>query len=137
MTKTKKAFLNGKIYTQNNVEKWAESIITFENKILFVGSNSEAQQLIDAQTELIDLEGKLVLPGFIESHAHIILGGFYLLGVDLEPCKTTTEFVNTLKNYVPQNKSGWIKGGNWNHQNWEVNDFYPCSSKYYDGSGYG
>jgi hypothetical protein len=115
----KKAFVNGIVHTQNESMKIAESIITLENKILFVGSSIDAESYIDSETEVIDLEGKLVLPGFIESHAHIIMGGFYLLGVNLESCKSRNEFTGTLMKFVLKNKSRWIKGGNWNHENWE------------------
>ncbi|PJA95912.1 MAG: amidohydrolase [Ignavibacteriales bacterium CG_4_9_14_3_um_filter_34_10] len=116
MRKNKKAFINGNIFTVNERMKWAESIITSCGKIIFVGTNSQAQNFIDDDTEIIDLNGKLVLPGFIDSHAHLILGGFYLQGIDLSTAKSKTKFQNIFSDFIKNHKSGWIKGGNWNHQ---------------------
>ena len=115
MDKHKKIFLNGRIFTSNKNMKWAEAIVVLLNKIIFVGSNAEAKNLIDNSTEVIDLEGRLVLPGFIDSHAHLVLGGFYLLGIDLSKAKSKTDFQNIFSNYIKKN-NGWILGGNWNHQ---------------------
>lgn len=112
----KKVFINGKIFTSNRKNRWAEAIVVLLNKIIFVGNSSEAKKFIDSQTEVIDLNGKLVLPGFIDSHAHLILGGFYMLGIDLSNVKSKKEFQSTFIDYIKDNKAGWIKGGNWNHQ---------------------
>ncbi|RPI64056.1 MAG: amidohydrolase, partial [Ignavibacteriales bacterium] len=76
----KTAFINGKIYTVNEKQPLAQSVIVEGNKILFVGSDIEAKQFIDSNTKVIDLYGKLMLPGFIDNHVHFISGGFYLLG---------------------------------------------------------
>ncbi|RPI72263.1 MAG: amidohydrolase, partial [Ignavibacteriales bacterium] len=77
---------------------------------------------IDARTEIIDLKGKLMLPGFIDNHVHFTSGGFYLQGIDLRPAKSTDEFKNILKEYVKTHEGKWITGGNWDHEAWEVND---------------
>jgi predicted amidohydrolase YtcJ len=113
------AFINGKIYTVDPKNLWADTIIVEGNKISFVGSFNDAEELITNECRVIDLKGKLVLPGFIESHAHIAIGGNYLLGVDLEKSKNKKQFIDTLKDYVLESPANWIKGGNWNHENWD------------------
>ena len=80
----KTAFINGKIYTVNEIQPIAQSVVVEGNKIVFVGTNDEAKKLIDASTNVIDLKGKLMLPGFIDDHVHFISGGAYLLGIDLQ-----------------------------------------------------
>ncbi|MHB8337212.1 MAG: amidohydrolase [Ignavibacteriaceae bacterium] len=130
----KKAFVNGKIFTVNEMQPFAESVVTRGNKILFVGSNADAKYFIDASTEVINLYGKLMLPGFIDSHVHFIAGGFYLLGLDLRPAKSTGEFISILKEYVNSNKEKWITGGNWSHQDWETKSL-PSKDMIDDFSG--
>jgi predicted amidohydrolase YtcJ len=113
------AFINGKIYTVDPQNAWADTIIVDGNKISFVGNFNDAEEMISNECKVTDLKGKLVLPGFIESHAHIAIGGNYLLGVDLENCKNKKQFIDKLKDFVLKNSASWIKGGNWNHESWD------------------
>lgn len=122
MAQNKKAFVNGKIYTVNDKQPLAEAVVIENNKIIFVGSNLDAEKYIDASTEKIDLNGKLMLPGFIDNHVHFLSGGFYLNGIDLRPAKSTSEFKQILKAYASAHQGKWITGGNWDHEAWEVND---------------
>lgn len=118
----KTAFINGKIYTVNDKQPLAESVIIENNKIVFVGSNQDAKKIIDDQTRVIDLKGKLMLPGFIDNHVHFITGGFYLLGIDLRPANSTLEFKQILKDYAEKHPGKWITGGYWDHEKWEIKD---------------
>jgi len=118
----KTAFINGKIYTVNEKQPLAQSVVVEENRIVFVGSDDEAKQFIDVNTNVIDLEGKLMMPGFIDNHVHFIGGGLYLLGIDLRPSNSTTEFKQILKDYAAKFPNKWITGGYWDHEKWEVND---------------
>jgi predicted amidohydrolase YtcJ len=121
----KTAFINGKIYTVNKKQPFAEAVVTEDNKIIFVGPNKDAKKLVDASTKIIDLGGKLMLPGFNDSHLHFISGGNYLLGINLRPAKSQEEFVKILKNYVNARKDTsvnvkrWITGGRWDHEQWQ------------------
>ena len=132
--KMKTAFINGKIYTVNQQQPLAEAVVVVDNAIEFVGSNQEAEKFIDASTEVIDLDGKLMLPGFNDSHLHFTSGGYYLLGINLRKAKLKEEFVSILKDYVKDRgisssshqdgttpRSGeWVTGGRWDHESWEV-----------------
>lgn len=124
-----KAFINGKIYTVNENQPYAEAVVVEKNKIKFVGSTKEAKKLIDASTEVIDLEGKLMLPGFNDSHLHFTSGGSYLLGINLRPALSKEEFANIIKDYAKDPASSrqdgttprlydWITGGRWDHELW-------------------
>ncbi|MCU7495971.1 MAG: amidohydrolase [Ignavibacteria bacterium] len=121
-SKAEKAFINGKLFTVDEKMPYAEAVITRNNRIFFVGSTEQARHYITPQTEVIDLKGKLMLPGFIDNHVHFINGGFYLLGVNLRHTKSTDEFKQTLKNFVSQNRGKWITGGDWDHEAWERNE---------------
>ena len=117
----KKAFINGKIYTVNKKQPYAESVIVEGNKIKFIGSNKEANRLIDVSTTVIDLEGKLILPGFNDSHLHFTSGGSYLLGINLRPALSKEEFVEIIEEYIIYRSlpvTSWIIGGRWDHELW-------------------
>ncbi len=115
----KTAFINGKIYTVNEKQPYAEAVIIEGNKIMFVGSNEDAKKEIDPSTTVIDLHGKLMLPGFNDAHVHFINGGFYVMGIDLRQTKSISEFREILKNYISSHKGKWIEGGRWDHEKWK------------------
>lgn len=127
------AFLNGKIYTVNEKQLYADVVITQGNTIIFVGNKKDAEPLLK-DSEVIDLKGKLLLPGFIDNHTHFIEGGFYLMGLDLRPARSREEFKQILRDYVGTHNGEWITGGNWDHEQWEntnlptkemIDDFSP------------
>jgi len=130
----KTAFINGIIYTVNQQQTIAEAVVVEDNKIMFVGSNQEAEKIIDASTKVIDLYGKLMLPGFNDSHLHFISGGYYLLGINLRKAKSNEEFVSILKDYIKFREGSsssaddrtspepgrWVTGGRWDHESWKI-----------------
>lgn len=123
-----KAFVNGKIYTATAKKKWADTIVISGNKIVFTGKAKDCAELIKACNEIIDLQGKLVVPGFIDCHTHFAIGGFSLLNIDYSQVSSKEEFIELTKDYISENDSEWIQGGNWNndlfikneipHKNW-------------------
>ncbi len=117
-----KAFVNGKIYTSDENNLWVEALIVKDNKITFTGTTAQVLNKTTEEHEIIDLKGKLVVPGFIDCHAHIIMGGFYLLSVDLAEVKSVKEFSLTIKEYSEKNPGKPILGGNWNQQNWDIKE---------------
>ena len=116
----KTAFVNGKIYTVNENQPWAESVIVHKNKIIFVGNEIAAKELIDSETEIIDLDGKLMLPGFIDSHVHLMLGGFSNNEVNLINANSKEEFISTIDEYSKSRAKGWIIGWGWNHEQFDI-----------------
>lgn len=118
----RKAYINGKIYTVNEKQPFAQAVVTEGNKIIFVGNNDEAKKLITSNTEVIDLKEKFMMPGFIDNHVHFITGGHYLLGIDLRSAQSPAEFKRILNDYAKKYPGKWITGGYWNHENWEIKD---------------
>jgi predicted amidohydrolase YtcJ len=114
----RKAFINGKVFTVNENQAYTEAIVVEGNKIIFTGSTKDARLQIDGSTDVIDLNGKLVVPGFNDSHLHFTSGGDYLLGINLRPALSKEDFVYILKEYVKGKTDRWITGGRWDHELW-------------------
>jgi predicted amidohydrolase YtcJ len=118
--------LNGKIFTVDAARPWAQAVAIRDGKFVAVGKDEEIKKLIGKETEVVDLQGKLALPGFNDAHLHFANGGLYLLGIDLRPARDEKEFVRILKEYVLNVPKGeWITGGNWDHENWPSKR-HPC-----------
>lgn len=110
---------NGRVFTVEKSLPWAEAIAVRDGKFMAVGTNAEVKKLIGRDTQTLDLQGKLVLPGFNDAHLHFASGGLYLLGIDLRPARDEKEFVSILKEYIKKLPKGeWVTGGNWDHENW-------------------
>jgi predicted amidohydrolase YtcJ len=119
----KVCFYNAKVYTVDARNTIAEAVVVDNGKIIFVGSSPEARAVwSDSKTKMVDVKGKLILPGLIDNHTHFADGGMYLLGVDLRGAKSTKEFKDILKKYVDEHRGEWIKSGNWDHESWEVKE---------------
>ena len=103
-----KAFINGIIYTVSDKKPLTEAIVVEGNKILFTGTNEEVKSKINKNTEIINLNGKLMLPGFIDAHVHLINGGNYISGLNLRNAKSVSEFIEILKDYIKNKKNEWI-----------------------------
>jgi len=110
-----KAFVNGKIFTASETKKWVNTIVTSGNKIIFAGNAKNCEKLVKASSKIIDLQGKLVLPGFIDCHTHFTVGGFSLLEIDYSDVNSKEMFIEITRNYAAENNSAWIRGENWNN----------------------
>jgi hypothetical protein len=115
-----KAFVNGNIYTINEKQKTAEAVLIENDKIVFVGSDKKIMKMCDDSTEIIDLNGKFMMPGFNDSHLHFVSGGFYLMGIDLHLAKSIEQFKNLLAAYVQKFPGKWVTGGRWDNESWDV-----------------
>ncbi len=111
--------VNGKVWTVNAAQPEAEAIAISGNRIVAVGTNAQIRKLKGADTALLDLQGRRVLPGFNDAHVHFYSGGANLTGPQLRFSQTKEEFRNTLSIYAQKRPRGqWITGGNWDHENW-------------------
>ena len=115
-----RCFLNGTVRTMHDARPLAEAVVTKGNRIVFVGPSADARTFAGPQAEVIDLEGCLMLPGFIDDHVHFVLGGSQVGGLNLRPCTTTRAFIDTLAAYVRAHHGTWITGGDWDQEGWEV-----------------
>ena len=93
-------FTNGKVYTVNETQPWAEAVAVKGNKIIFVGNSLEVEKYKGASTEVVDLEGKMMLPGFVSGHDHLIASNWTKAGVNLFPAKNKEEYLALIKEYA-------------------------------------
>ena len=72
MTKERKLFVNGKIFTSNEAQLYAEAMLAEDGRIAWIGTGAEAKRLEDSlgPQEVIDLQGRTVIPGFVDAHMH-------------------------------------------------------------------
>ena len=105
----------GNIATMNPKQPNAEAVAVKDGKILYVGSAKGVQAHVGNNTEVIDLEGKYVTPGFIESHNHVVSSAWTSMGVDLSPAESVDDVGRILKEYVEANpdEKGPLVGYDW------------------------
>ncbi|MGI8787459.1 MAG: amidohydrolase, partial [Pyrinomonadaceae bacterium] len=112
---------NGKIFTADENYSTAEAVAVDGEKIVAVGTSAELRNKYQAEKE-IDLQGKLVTPGFNDAHVHFLRGGLSLLTVDLTGTKTLAEALAKVAAKAKEVKAGeWIIGRGWDHTIWKQN----------------
>ncbi|VAX26361.1 hypothetical protein MNBD_IGNAVI01-1377 [hydrothermal vent metagenome] len=112
--------INGNIATINDVMPHAEAIAIKGDTIQSVGSNSDINILIGKNTRVIDLHGKFVMPGFIESHAHFLGLGNSKMILDLSSAANWDEIVAIVAEAAENAKPGdWIVGRGWHQEKWD------------------
>ena len=110
---------NGLIYTANDQQPQVEAVATLDGRVFFTGNRAEVEKLIGAETKLIDLEGKSMFPGFIESHGHIMGLGNAKLKLDLTQLENYEALVAMVKEAVAKSSPGeWILGRGWHQSKW-------------------
>lgn len=113
------AFINGKIYTVNEEQPWAEAVAIDGNKIVYVGDAAGLRNVIGYGTEIIDLDGKMMLPGFVDGHVHPMAGSLLARGVNLQTDDRDVLF-DRLRTYVADNPDeDVILGYGWRFNVWK------------------
>ena len=112
------AVVNARVWTGDSARPWAEAFAVRGDRFATVGS-SAAVRKIAGTARVIDAAGRMVVPGFIDSHVHFIDGGFGLSSVQLRDAKRPAEFIARIKAFAATVPPGaWITGGNWDHEQW-------------------
>jgi len=111
--------LGGKIATMNPAQPAVQALAARGGRIVALGGDADIRKLIGAATRVIDLDGQLAIPGFIEGHAHFTAIGEYRLGLDLREARTWDEIVAQVANAARQARPGaWIVGRGWHQSKW-------------------
>jgi predicted amidohydrolase YtcJ len=112
-------FLDGIVYTVDEANPKAEAVAVKDGMILAVGTSAEIREYIGDATEVIELQGKTMTPGLIESHAHLMGIGYNKLEIDLMYVKTYDELVAKVAEAAANAKPGdWITGRGWHQDKW-------------------
>ncbi len=112
--------LGGKIYTADKSNPLVEAVAIEGDKIVYSGLLSGIEKFKDEETQIIDLQGKTMTPGFIESHGHIMGLGYNELNLDLMTVKSYDELVEKVKEAVAKAQPGqWIVGRGWHQDKWD------------------
>jgi predicted amidohydrolase YtcJ len=126
-TKATVIFVHGNVYTgvtgtsSFHVVQRAEAIAITGERISAVGSNEEALKSKGPQTEVVDLGGRFVMPGFNDAHLHLAEAGFEKLNVNLIGVKSLEEFRERIRAKAETAAPGeWIVGGGWDETLWPV-----------------
>ncbi len=114
-----RVFQNGAIYTVDKNRSWASSLAIKDGRIAYVGD--DVAMWIGDTTEVIDLDGQMMLPGFHDSHTHILIGVTAEDECDLLRIPTVEEVAARLKecsSLAGMGDDGWIIGGGWGEWLW-------------------
>jgi predicted amidohydrolase YtcJ len=113
-------FKNGNVYTANDQKPTAQAVVVKGDRIIFVGTNADAEKYAGKGTKVIDLQGKTVLPGFTDAHQHLSGVGFREMTLNLEGTSSLQDLLAKLKARVDQAKSGeWVTGRGWIETHWQ------------------
>ena len=117
-----KLFINGEIYSMKKEGEKFQSLGVKDGKITFLGADEEAKNV--SSKELIDLKGKMMIPGMADAHLHLYAYCQNLTFVDLSKVHNINEMINLMKEKVKNVKKGdWVKGVNFDQSKWKENRF--------------
>ncbi len=105
---------HGAVYTMDAERSWAEAVAVRGGRIVYVGSDNGIAPFIGSGTEVVDLAGQMVLPGFHDSHAHPISGGLTLAECDLNDSTTRAGVVAMIRWCAAAHPDRpWVRGRGW------------------------
>lgn len=111
-------FVNGDIYTQAKPAR-VQALAVRDSRIMAIGSNEDVQKLKGTQTQVIDLDGHFVMPGFNDAHSHLAAAGMRHLEVDLTGSANLADMQHRIGLKVNKTEPGeWIVGSGWDHTLW-------------------
>ena len=119
-------FVNGDVYTVDAARSWAQAVAVRNGGIVAVGTDDDVRELIGSGTEVVDLAGRLLLPGFQDAHVHPVGGGIDMIQCDQHDLDHRDDYVASIATYAAEHPDEpWILGGGWSQ------DVFPrgCPSK--------
>lgn len=110
----------GTIYTVDEKQPKVEAVAVTGDRIVYAGTLKGAEDFKGEKTQMLDLKGKVMTPGWVEGHGHFMGLGFNELELDLMNVKSYDELVEKVKEAVAKAKPGqWILGRGWHQDKWD------------------
>jgi predicted amidohydrolase YtcJ len=107
-------FRNGAVYTVDAARSWASAVGVRQGRIVYVGTDSLPAGLIGPGTEVVDLAGRMLLPGFQDGHVHPVESGVALGQCDLNDAATIDATSAGIRAWAAAHpKAPWVRGGGW------------------------
>ena len=111
---------NGKVVTMDSAKPVAQAVAVTHGRIDAVGSNAEIANYVGPSTKVIDLDGRLAIPGFIEGHGHFTGVGDFKMTLNLRNARTWDDIVAMVARAAQEAKPGdWIIGRGWHQSKWD------------------
>src|SRR5436853_4035071 len=114
-------YVNGNIYTMDVAQPRAQAIAidSASGRILAVGASDEVRRVGGQYTDVVDLHGRTVLPGFIDAHIHLLDTAYLTYHIDAGACTSEDEIASLVHARAADTPSGrWILGGHWDKNLW-------------------
>ncbi len=110
---------NAKVWTVDKDHPKAQAVAVLGDRIVAVGSNEDVEAWRGARTRTVDASGKLLLPGFNDSHVHFVDGGLSLDRVQLNDASSAAEFARRIGEQAGKTPKGeWVTSGDWDETKW-------------------
>ncbi len=109
-------YRNGFVYTVDGVRSRAEAFAVKDGKFIAVGTNEDMKAVTGENTKTVDLKGKMVMPGLIDTHIHALRGALTALGLSFPVTSSVEEIKAAVKKYIADKKlkkGDWIEGAKW------------------------
>lgn len=104
----------GAVYTVDAARSWAQAVAVRDGVIVAAGTDEQAAELTGPGTRVVDLAGRMVLPGFIDAHVHASAAGLERLRCDLSEAHGLADYLAAVRAYARANPGAeWITGGGW------------------------
>lgn len=107
-------FTGGAVYTVDAVRSWARAVAVKDERIVAVGADDDVADLIGTGTDVIDLRGRMLLPGFQDAHVHPVAAGVDMLQCDLHAVGSLAEYERIVRTYAQTHPDvPWVVGSGW------------------------
>jgi hypothetical protein len=111
--------LDGEVHTLTDPDETHEAVAVRDGRIVSLGKTYDVQFLAGTETETVELDGRVVLPGFVDAHTHMLMVGRSLVHADLSDASSPGDAVATLRDRAIETDDEWILGFAYDESTWE------------------